>query len=158
MAAAHRKHAADHRVASEALRNAEARACARLSPDDRDMSPFAHTEDIVKVQRLTVGDLAGDTASSIERTVGATVTFRAVRGMTAEWLQALVDCHLARNAALGHVVPSMPDCPLVPRGVTAQVESTGSGFAVELRADDRATASEVLARAERLLAGSGAKR
>lgn len=153
VAAAHRKHAADHRAASEALRSAEARACARVSPADRDLSPFAHTEDIVKVERLTVEDLAGDTPSSIERTVGATITFRAVRGMTKEWLQALVDCHLARNAALGHVVPTMPDCPLVLRGVTADVESTGSGFAVRVRADDRAAAAAVVARAERLLAG-----
>jgi hypothetical protein len=49
--------------------------------------------------------------------------------MTAEWLQRLTDCHIARNAALGHVAPAMPDCPLVPMGVTARVTSTGGGFA-----------------------------
>lgn len=71
--------------------------------------------------------------------------------MTAEWLQRLVDCHLARNASLGHSVPELPDCPLVPKGVEAQVLSTGSGFAVNVRADDPATSEEIFARARRLV-------
>lgn len=33
-----------------------------------------------------------------------------------DWLERAISCHLARNAALGHEVPAMPDCPLVPRG------------------------------------------
>ncbi|MCI0570459.1 MAG: hypothetical protein L0Y66_06885 [Myxococcaceae bacterium] len=114
------------------------------------MSPFEHVEDIASVEELIIrtgGPKVGPTA----KLVGATVTFRAVPGMTAEWLQRVVDCHLARNAALGHVVPEMPDCPLVPKGVQAQVRSTGSGFAVEIRSDDPATAREILSRAQRLL-------
>jgi hypothetical protein len=47
----------------------------------------------------------------------AIVMFRARPSMTAEWLQRVVDCHPARNAALGHVVLDLPDCPLVPKGV-----------------------------------------
>ena len=39
--------------------------------------------------------------SSTQKDVGATVVFRAVPGMTAEWLQRVVDCHLARAAAVG---------------------------------------------------------
>ncbi|MBK7583262.1 MAG: hypothetical protein IPI67_24095 [Myxococcales bacterium] len=152
----HRKHAADHRAASDALRRAEAQSCAGLAVGDRDVSPFAHTEDIAGVERLTVPDLAGDTAADADKTVGAVITFRAVSGMTAEWLQRVIDCHLARNAALGHVAPEMPDCPLVLRGVSAKVASTGVGFAVSVQAADRATAREVLARAERL--ASAAKR
>ena len=83
--------------------------------------------------------------------VGATITFRAVRGLTREWLQRLVDCHLARNAALGHDVPEMPECPLVPPGVTARVSSVGAGFAVEVRADTDEGAVEVLRRARSLV-------
>jgi hypothetical protein len=148
-AAEHRRHAADHRAASVALRDAEARACAGIEPDDRDISPFEHTEDIISITPLTqqAGSRETDTT---ERTVGAVVTFRAVPGMTAEWLQRVVDCHLARNASLGHAVPEMADCPLVPRGVQARVRSTGDGFAVEIRSDDAATAREILARAKRL--------
>jgi hypothetical protein len=145
----HRRHAAEHRAASAALREAEARACAGIPPDDRDISPFDHKEDIAAVEPLTerLGTSVTDTS---ERIAGAVVTFRAVPGMTSEWLQRIVDCHLARNASLGHAVPEMPDCPLVPRGAQARVRSTGDGFAVEIRSDDAATAREILARAKRL--------
>jgi len=71
--------------------------------------------------------------------------------MTAEWLQGVVDCHIARDTSLGHVVPEMPDCPLVPRGVEAQV-STSDGFAVTIRSTDPSVTPEVLSRARRLLA------
>ena len=71
--------------------------------------------------------------------------------MTAEWLQRLVNCHLARNATLGYVVPWMPDCPLVPKGAAARVTSTGSGFAVDIRADETDAAADILARANRLV-------
>ncbi|MCC7383965.1 MAG: hypothetical protein IT384_19140 [Deltaproteobacteria bacterium] len=144
----HRRHAADHRAASAALRDAEERACIGISPDDRDMSPFDHVEDIASVEPLT--ERGGPSKAFSQRKAGAVVTFRAVPGMTAEWLQRVVDCHLARNASLGHAVPEMPNCPLVPNGVQARVTSTGNGFAVAIRAYDGATAREILARAERL--------
>lgn len=148
MAERERRAATDHRAASQALRDTEARACAGIEPDDRDISPFEHIEDISDVRPL----LEQHTSSKIStsRTVGATVTFRAVPGMTTEWLQRVVDCHLARNAVLGHVAPEMPNCPLVPEGVTARVRSTGNGFAVDLRADDSTTIREIVARTDRL--------
>ena len=80
----------------------------------------------------------------------AVVVFRAVPGMTAEWLQRLVDCHVARNAALGHDVPEMSSCPLVPKGAHATVTATSGGFAVAIRGDDEATSREILRRAEAL--------
>lgn len=144
----HRRRAADHRAASGALRDAEARACVGISPEDRDGSPFEHTEDIESVAPLK--EWRRQNRRSYEELVGATVTFRAVRGMTAEWLQRVVDCHLARNASLGHVVPEMPNCPLVPEGASAMVSSTGRGFAVAIRSNDPAVAKEILGRAERL--------
>lgn len=145
----HRKYAANHRAASVALREAEARACGGLAEGDKEMSPFEHTEDIASVGKLFDPPSGGRTPT--QRFTGATVTFRAVQGMTAEWLQRVVDCHLARNASLGHDVPEMPDCPLVPKGVEAQVSSTGSGFAVKVRSDDPLTAEEIYARAQRLV-------
>lgn len=144
----HRRQAADHRAASAALRGAEERDCVGISARNRDMSPFDHVEDIASVEPLI--ELAGDAESNSHLTVGAIVTFRAVPGMTAEWVQREVDCHLARNASLGYIVPEMPNCPLVPKGVQARVTSSGNGFAVAIRSDDRSTASEILARAQRL--------
>ena len=139
---AHRNAAAEHRAASQALRDAEERACAGIPEADRDMSPFEHRADIASVAPLS--------AKPETKTLGAVVTLRAVPGLTAEWLERDVKCHLARNAALGHVVPEMPDCPLVPRGVEASVTASASGFAVTIRAEDEATARDVLRRAEAL--------
>ena len=144
----HRQYAADHRAASAALGAAEAGACAGLGPDDRDASPFTHVEDIAAVQPLI--EHAGTSKAPTHRRVGAVIVFRAIPGMTVQWLQRLVDCHLARNASVRNVVPEMPDCPLVPSGVQARVSSRRKGFAVAIRSADAATAREILARAERL--------
>ena len=145
-ATAYRKQAEENRMASRMLRDAETRACTGIAGDDRDISPFWHREDIVRVEPFS--------RWGNERTVssGAIITFRPVPGLTAAWLQHLVDCHLARNAALGHVVPNMPDCPLVPKGVRATVRQTpDGGLAVEISAEDPETGAEVLARASRLV-------
>lgn len=145
-AAEHRQEAADHRAASQTLRDAELHACVGIREIDRDMSPFEHSDDIASVEPFTEINTA---SIPLRRTTGAVVTFRALPGMTAEWLQRVIDCHLARNASLGHDVPEMPNCPLVPRDVEAHVASTGNGFAVTIRSDDEASAREVLARALR---------
>jgi hypothetical protein len=145
-----RRAAADHRAASQALRDAEAQACAGLSENDRDISPFTHRQDIASVEPLYSNVISGKGQNA--RLQGAVVTFRAVPGMTAQRLQRLVDCHLARNAALGHQVPEMPYCPLVPKGVTATVTTSSTGFAVAVQSDDVDTANEVLRRARILVA------
>jgi len=143
----HHKTAADHRAAAQALRDAEAQACAGISDDDRDISPFYHREDITGVQpayQHITGKQARDEA------VGAVVTFRAVPGLTVEWMQRIVECHVARNNALGNDTPEMPYCPLVPKGITAKVSSTGDGFAVTIESQNPNTAKEVLRRAQAL--------
>jgi hypothetical protein len=145
----HRKLAAEHRAASQALRDAEARACVGLADADRDMSPFAHREDIASVQEL-VTRTGGKSPSS--RQTGAVVVIRAVPGLTAQWLQRVVDCHLARNAAVGHDLAEMPYCPLVPNGVTATVAPTDTGFAVSVQSEDPTVAREILRRAQGLVA------
>src|SRR5699024_11191603 len=110
----HRKLAEKHRAASKALVDAEQRFCSGIPEADRDTSPFYHREDLRAVQGLKNAPDASDVYSGgatsaveiqqIEKEVvgpgglqGARVTFRAVPGMTAEWLQRVVDCHLARN-------------------------------------------------------------
>ncbi len=147
-AADQRRQAAEHRAASAALRDAEARACVGIHPDDRDTSPFEHIEDIERVEPLVESTGPGSTPT--RRTVGAIIAFRTVSGMTGEWLQRVVDCHIARNDTLGHLGNHMPNCPLVPHGAQAHVTSTRSGIAVAIRSDNPTTASEILARAERL--------
>jgi hypothetical protein len=113
------------------------------------MSPFMHREDIASVQELITKTTTGKSTSS--RQTGAVVVIRAVPGLTAQWLQRVVDCHVARNAALGHNVPEMPYCPLVPNGAAATVTPTDTGFAVAIRSDDPAVAHEILRRAQSLV-------
>jgi hypothetical protein len=144
----HARMAADHRAASRALRDAEARACAGISEADRDRSPFAHKQDILMVEPVTRQEHAGKVV--YKKPAGARITFRAVPGMTAEWLQQAVSCHIARNAVLGHDRPEMAYCPLDLKGVQAQVSSTGTGFAVDITADRENVATEINHRAMEL--------
>jgi len=149
MADEHRELAAKHRAASQALKDAEASACAGISDEDRDMSPFEHTADIQSVSQLSE-DAAATSRAKLKRDAGATIVFRAAPGLTAEWLQRIVDCHLARNAAVGHDMPEMNKCPLVPRGAKASVRSVGDGFAIDVYGEDAATAAEIWRRAQQL--------
>ena len=153
MAEGHRRLAEKHRAAAQALRDVEARACVGVSEYDRDVSPFAHAEDIAQSAPLREHAEGGGKAAGpiIEKAVGARITFHDVPGLTVDRLQHIVECHLARNAAIGHDDPEMASCPLVPTGVSARVRQTESGhLMVEIRSDDSATAEEIWRRAERL--------
>jgi hypothetical protein len=89
----------------------------------------------------------------VERVIGAVIELRPISGLTPSILQRIVDCHLARNAALGNDVPEMNYCPLVPKGVHAKVEwvdSRSSALVVEISAPDEATGREVWRRASAL--------
>lgn len=147
-AAEHRKQAAEHRAAARALRDAEGSSCAGVGGDDRDMSPFYHREDVVRVEPITTGAPPDGGAALVK---GAAVVFRAVPGLTVEWLQRVVDCHIARNSAMGDEATYMPYCPLALKGVTATVSPAEGGIAVEIRAEDPEAANEVLRRAEQLV-------
>lgn len=144
----HRRMAAEHRAAAQSLRSAEAQACIGVPDRDRDQSPFDHREDIVSVEELFDRTLSGK--NPVTRPAGATITFRAVPGMTAEWLQRVIDCHLARNAAMGWDMPEMTYCPLTVKGAKATVTSTGIGFAVTVRADEFEAVAEIIRRAKAL--------
>lgn len=141
----HAELALQHRAASQALREAEARACKNVPEGDRDVSPFYHREDIV-----SAGPLQQSVPYGGGPVIGAEVVFASLPGMTAEWLQRVVDCHLARNAILDNAAKAMPYCPLAVPHVRAQVRSVGSGFAVDITSDDDRSRREVIARLEAL--------
>jgi hypothetical protein len=141
----HAEVAARHRAASQALRDAEARACQGVPEGDRDVSPFYHREDITAVRSVSEHLPFGR-----ERLTGAEVVFTALPGMTAEWLQRVVDCHLARNAVVGDEEGTMRYCPLAVPHVKATVRSEGGGFAVDVTSQDEVSVREVIARAEAL--------
>jgi hypothetical protein len=138
----HRRHAAEHRAASKVLRDTEARACVGVAEEDRDLSPFFHREDVIRVESLR-------TEAAVP--VGARVVFRPIPGMTVEWLQRIVDCHLARNALLGTEAPEMDYCPLVLHNVTARVVQVWDGLAIDVRSNDPGVAVSILARVNTLV-------
>jgi hypothetical protein len=147
----HKKMAADHRAAAKTLADAETQACAGLPDADRDMSPFYHREDIAEVKEH-VDEVRVGTRNKENKTTGADIVFRAVPGMTTEWLQRIVDCHIARASAVGHDMPEMGYCPLVLKNVKAKVSSTGTGFAVAVTSDNPETVKEIIKRAKALVA------
>ena len=140
-----------------ALVQAEAGACAGLAEDDRDISPFAHARDIASVSELRQEKTSQSlTKQVVGGTTGARIVLRAVPGLTEQWLQRIVDCHLARNAALGHEAASteMAFCPLTLRAAQARVSALDSGFAVDVRSDDPEAAKEIWQRAQLLAQAS----
>jgi len=151
LAEKHREIAAQHRAASEALVAAEKQACAGLDDEDRDESPFAHKEDIKSVSRLR-GEVQTASGFSPGDWEGATVLFVAVPGLTAPFFQRIIDCHLARNAAIGHDVSSkeMDYCPLTLKGAKAIVREQGSGFAVTITSKEPGMPDEIWRRAQLL--------
>ena len=132
----HMRIAAEHRAASQALRDAEAVACAGVSEEDRAMSPLEHRADIVRVERKMIG-------ARSPHLFGAVVTLRAVPGLTAPALDKLVRCHIARGAVLGHDVPEMPTCPLVLRDVEASVSAGNGTLRVEVTSWTPEVANEI---------------
>lgn len=143
-----RELAAKHRAASEALRHAEAQACGRLDGVDRDLSPFWRREDIASVSPIVQRRRPG--YGDDPRTLGAAVLFHPVPGLTAEWLQALADCHIARSAALGYAQPETAFCPIAVPGARVQVKSAGSAFVVLIESADPGVAVEIARRAAAL--------
>jgi hypothetical protein len=166
----HRKLAEKHRAASQVLRDAEQRFCSGIPAADRDQSPFYHREDInaaqglkkmasghghapgagvVQVQEIEKQQALGVEVDAPGGLQGARITFRAMPGMTGEWLQRVVDCHLARNAVVGSD-PAMSFCPLAVPRATASVISSGGGFAVDISSDSAGSVREIIKRAAAL--------
>ena len=150
LAERHARAARQHRSAAQALAEAEASWCDGVPDLDRDMSPFAHREDISSVAPLFRVSRSSSKAAEKRTLVGARIAFMPVRGLTRERLQAVLNCHLARNAVMGHDVPEMDYCPLVPKDVNVQVGSRGDQFTADVESRNPTSAAEILERASRL--------
>jgi hypothetical protein len=133
----HLRLVAANRKAAEHLQEATEKACAGLEPFDRDVSPFAHTSDIVRV----------DPIAPQGHVQGASVSFRRVRGLSSVRLQRIVDCHIAQAEELDHRVPEESFCPLNPPDVRATVKDSVAGYVINVTSTDPEAAKEVLRRA-----------
>ena len=132
------------------LAEAEAQACAGLSDDELKNGPFARPAEIASVRPLLVEAFPRDDNPPTYELGGAVVKVRASPGLTAEWLQRLVDCDLARSAAMAVSTAEPPASPFAFRGASAYVHSTGDGFAIEISSNEPRVAREILASAERV--------
>ncbi len=142
-----REAARSHRIASPAVRAAESSACAGLGGDDRDVTPFFYRDDIVDVQPLR-----GHDGALPGRLEGAVVIFRRVEGLSPGRLQRLVECQVARDAALDYRVPEVEWCPLAVPGTLAWVTDSESGLEVRMASSTADAATETYVRALALTA------
>lgn len=86
------------------------------------------------------------------RVVGAQMTVRAEKGMTSEYVQRVLACHVASGT------PAHPNDPLHPsqgRVAELSVRSAGSALAVRVVGDSVAAGREILHRAQSLAADTG---
>lgn len=132
-----RRQAMRHREASYELRVAEARACADIPELHRDLSPFFHRDHIIGAETGGEGPIV--------------VHFDRIPKTTAADLQRVVDCHLARNVAIGYAMEEMDYCPLAVPGVSATVVETHAGFDIWLDTKDVRARAEVATRVGSLI-------
>jgi hypothetical protein len=122
----------------------EQAACAEVPEADRDQGPFAHRDRIVAVEELQ--EKANTKVAP--HPVGAAVYVRATPGMTQQWLDRIIECHVAHRAAAG-LAPDA-DSPFVP-DAQISVSSRAGSFRVAITSNDVDTARTVIAKAERLI-------
>ena len=79
---------------------------------------------------------------------GARVRILAEPGMTAELLQRRVNEHVAQ---MSPNTAGMGSCPLAVPGIRTSVSSSGDGYYVNVRAENKGEAKEVLRRANLLV-------
>jgi hypothetical protein len=146
LAAAYQTRARRHRKAAEQLRQTEAKSCLLVSLADQDMSPLLRQRDIAGLDH--VGESSGRGPLGVP--AGAAIAFRPVPDLSQANLQRIVDCHLARNAALGWDQSDNSACPLNVKGAHAKVRTADGRLVVEVTSTDAGAALEILKRARAL--------
>ncbi len=141
----------DRKISKELLAT-EARSCVGVSLVDRELSPFVHLRDISSVRPLYREPPPRNSASHPR---GAVVTFRPIPGMTVDQLRQIVECHLARDNALGTELPDVSIGLMATPGTQVSVAQTADGFAVSLWSDDPVGAQELLRKANLLAPQEG---
>jgi hypothetical protein len=129
-----------------ALRLPDAASCNGLTERERRTSLFKRN--LTGVEPL-VGEQRIGARNRVERPAGARLLLAATPDVNAPWLERVALCQADMYQASGE---SAADEPLsVPGARVKRVERLGSGFAVDIEADERGAAREIRARAESLL-------
>lgn len=107
-------------------------ACAGIPEQQQSTNLCLDTEDILRVERTPVASRAGDVLT------GARMVFRGSAERSPQAFQKVVDCQIATNLAepQEEQYRRMSYCPLAVRGITAKVQPTADGLAIEVRPSD----------------------
>jgi hypothetical protein len=135
-----------HRATAKRLVDAERAACERLPASEISHTPSWHREDILSVEPLREGGPVR----------GARLVFRAVEGLTADWLRAAYACHQAQAAERGYDAGFMGYCPAMLSDSTIVVTDGVEGIAVEIRSDRDEIGAAIWGRATDLVAAAPA--
>jgi hypothetical protein len=94
---------------------------------------------------LATPSCGGGAGGCYKRLAGAVITLRALPGVTAEWLDRLLECYSALRLLGKFPAAEQPNDPfwLPGRTVDIDVTSTGKGFAVSIRSLDVGDAQQI---------------
>ena len=121
-------------------------ACRGVPQEQWSAEELTRQQDIKAVQEIKAEGPVSETETTTER-AGARILLRAQPGVTAEWLQRIAECHMARVAASSPATQS----PLDVKGASVTVQTVGDGFAVDITSTDRVVAKQIFARARALV-------
>jgi hypothetical protein len=122
-------------------------ACVGVPEIAVDGSPLTNRDDIRAVQEIKPDSPVSETETVVPR-AGARILLRAQPGMTAEWLQRIAECHMAKVSVSSPT--TLTSSPLDVKGALVSVQSTGNGFAVDITSPDVKIGREILERARAL--------
>ncbi len=108
---------------------------------------------------LSAQSCGGAGGGCYKRLAGAVITLKAMKGVTAGWLDRALECHSARRV-LGRIPPDqIPNDPfwLPGRTVDIDVVATGPEFAATIRSLEVSDAQEILERAKAFVEGGPAR-
>jgi hypothetical protein len=118
-------------------------ACVGVPEIEASGSPLVNPTDVRAVQEIKPDAPVSETETVVPRG-GARILLRAQPGMTAEWLQRIADCHMAKVAVTSPL--ALTASPLDVKGAVVSVQSTGNAFAVDITSPDVKVSKEILTR------------
>jgi hypothetical protein len=154
--AVHEHWAAEHerneakrdRQAAANLVETELHSCQGIPERERQHSPFAHKSSIASVEAYREGG----------KLRGVRISFKPVRGLTAEWLERDIQCQQARYATLGQPADYLPRDPTLVPNAHVGVSDVDHHIEVLVIAPDGDSGQLAFQRAQDLLAPAAAAR
>jgi hypothetical protein len=122
-------------------------ACRSVPEAENHLAALLSPNDVLAVEELNVREHRAD--ATVPAGDGARLVLAAHLFVTADWLQRVIVCHLAHNAALGRQQPATTS-PLDVAGAIVNVTSKGGTMIVDITAVDRGAVREIRARARGL--------